>query len=158
MREARPARTIRQLPLVAAELSPIVSVEGGVTPGVPVAPSTPPVGDGASEVIGSSDPVGASLGGTLGGVDGGTLGGVLGGTDGGVLGGTLGGVDGGTDGGTDGGALGGTLGGVDGGTDGGVLGGVPVSQQKDTWLMPVSPPWSVRFVPTVASGDAAVGA
>jgi hypothetical protein len=61
MSEARAARTIRQLLPDGVEASPIVSVEGGVTPGVPVAPSTPPVGEGWLDSTGSSDPVGVGV-------------------------------------------------------------------------------------------------
>jgi hypothetical protein len=140
MRMARPARTIRQLPVDDAAASAIVSVGGGVTRGVPWIASTSPVGWGVPS-IGRTSPDGAALGAvlaawlgaslaawlgaslaawlgaSLGGVLGAWLGGVLGGVDGGVLGGVDGGVLGGVDGGV--------LGGVDGGAEGGVEGEPP---------------------------------
>src|SRR5436305_6097558 len=114
----RPKRTIRQPSLDGAVVPTTrASVEGGVTAGVPVTPSTAPVGDA---LAGSSLPDGA----LDGAVDGGFEGGVDGGLDGGFEGGVEGGVDGSLDGGFDGGFDGGVEGGVDGGVDGGVEGGV----------------------------------
>ena len=69
-----------------------VSVGGGVTPGVPVTPSTPPVGWVEGAALGAVD------GSVLGSVDGGVLGSVLGSVDGAVLGSVLGCVEGSVDG------------------------------------------------------------
>jgi hypothetical protein len=123
IRIARPARTIRQLPVEDDVAAPIVSVGGGVTRGVAWIASTSPVGWGVPS-IGRTSPDGAALGAVLGAVLGGVDGGVLGAVLGASLGGVLGGVDGGVEGGVEGGVLGGVDGGVLGGVDGGVLGGV----------------------------------
>ncbi len=140
MRMARPARTIRQLPVDDAVASLIVSVGGGVTRGVPWMASTSPVGagvpsigrtslDGAAlgAVLGAAwlgavlgAVLGAWLGAWLGGVLGASLGGVLGASLGGVLGASLGGVLGASLGGVLGASLGGVLGASLGGVDGGV--------------------------------------
>ena len=74
MIEARAARTIRQLLPDGVDASPMASVEGGVTPGVPTVPSTPPVGDGLVDSAGSSDPVGFGVGVATTGVGVGTTG------------------------------------------------------------------------------------
>ena len=65
MRMARPARTIRQLPVDDAVASLIVSVGGGVTRGVPWMASTSPVGAGVPS-IGRTSLDGAALGALLG--------------------------------------------------------------------------------------------
>jgi hypothetical protein len=136
IRTARPARTIRQLPVEDDIAAPIVSVGGGVTRGVAWIASTSPVGWGVPS-IGRTSPdgdamgavlgavlgaVGTVLGAWLGGVDGGVLGAVLGASLGGVLGAVLGGVLGASLGGVEGGVEGGVLGGVEGGVLGGVDG------------------------------------
>src|SRR5437899_2190369 len=128
MRMARPARTIRQLPVDDAVASPIVSVGGGVTRGVPWMASTSPVGAGVPS-IGRTSLDGAALGALLGAawlgaVLGAVLGAWLGAWLGGVLGASLGGALGASLGAWLGGVLGASLGGVLGGVDGGVLGGV----------------------------------
>jgi hypothetical protein len=65
MRIARPASTIRQLPVDDDVASLIVSVGGGVTRGVPVTASTSPVGWGVPS-IGRTSLDGAALGALLG--------------------------------------------------------------------------------------------
>ena len=156
MRMARPARTIRQLPVDDEVASLIVSVGGGVTRGVPWMASTSPVGAGVPS-IGRTSPDGASLGAVLGawlaawlGASlaawlGASLGAVLGAWLGGVLGAWLGGVLGASLGGVLGGVDGGVLGGVDGGVEGGVDGGVP----PHGWMLAdlaVLPSDSTRYV------------
>jgi hypothetical protein len=123
IRTARPARTIRQLPVDDDIAALIVSVGGGVTRGVAWMASTSPVGWGVPS-IGRTSPDGAALAAWLGAALAAWLGAALGAWLGGVLGAWLGGVDGGVDGGVEGGVLGGVDGGVEGGVEGGVLGGV----------------------------------
>jgi hypothetical protein len=63
---ARPTRTMRHPSLLGARLvTEMVSVDGGVTAGVPTAPSTPPLG-GCEPSAGSSLPEGFSLADSLG--------------------------------------------------------------------------------------------
>jgi hypothetical protein len=145
IRIARPARTIRQLPVEDDVAAPIVSVGGGVTRGVAWMASTSPVGWGVPS-IGRTSPdgdatgavlgavlgaVGTVLGAWLGAVLGTSLGAWLGGVLGAVLGASLGGVDGGVEGGAEGGVLGGVDGGVLGGVEGGVEGGVDSVQLSE---------------------------
>ena len=113
IRIARPARTIRQLPVEDDIAELIVSVGGGVTRGVAWMASTSPVGWGVPS-IGRTSPDGAALAAWLGAALAAWLGAALGAW----LGGVLGGVDGGVLGGVEGGALGRVLGGVDGGAAG----------------------------------------
>jgi hypothetical protein len=159
IRIARPARTIRQLPVEDDVAAPIVSVGGGVTRGVAWIASTSPVGWGVPS-IGRTSPdgdatgavlgavlgavgtvlgavlgaVGTVLGAWLGAVLGTSLGAWLGGVLGAVLGAWLGGVLGAVLGGVEGGVDGGVDGGVEGGVEGGVLGGVDGAPSQG-WML-----------------------
>jgi len=95
-------------------------VGGGVTPGVPLTPSTPPVGWLDGSVLGAVE--GAVLGSVLGAVDGSVEGAVLGSVEGAVLGSVLGAVDGSVEGAVLGSVEGAVLGAVDGSVLGSLAG------------------------------------